>query len=208
MQRIKYPKTPHLAYSQGISSDDIVVKEDSLAGQKVVISEKMDGENTTLYNNDLHARSINNTSHISRNWIKNFHSRFSHLIPSSYRICGENLYAKHSIKYIELPTYFMVFSIWDDNKCLSWSETKKICMDLGLETVPILFEGMWNAEVVSRLISNLDLTKQEGLVVRNESEFSLEDFDKNICKWVRKNHVSTANHWMSSDVEVNLLKRI
>lgn len=36
----------------------------------VVITEKMDGENTTLYRDGLHARSLDSRHHPSRNWVK------------------------------------------------------------------------------------------------------------------------------------------
>ncbi|MEL7307213.1 MAG: RNA ligase family protein, partial [Pseudomonadota bacterium] len=41
-------------------------------------------------------------------------------------MCGENLYARHSISYNNLPSYFMAFSVWNElNQCLSWQDTKQ-----------------------------------------------------------------------------------
>ena len=104
---IKYPRTFHLPYSK-----------------KVIVSEKLDGECSTCYKNYMHARSIDGQNHVSRNWLKNFHAQMSYNIPDGWRICGENMYAKHTIFYNNLKTYFYVFSIWDEkNKCLSWDDT-------------------------------------------------------------------------------------
>jgi len=95
-----------------------------LAARDVVVTEKMDGENTTLYSDGLHARSVDSRHHPSRAWIKAFHAQWRHLIPEGWRLCGENLFAQHSIHYERLPSYFMLFSIWDEhNHCLSWNET-------------------------------------------------------------------------------------
>lgn len=35
----------------------------------------------------------------------------------------------------------------------------------------------------------------EGIVIRNADSFPLEDFSKNVVKYVRKNHVQTDEHW-------------
>ena len=49
MNKIKYPKTLHLPWSQGVNSDDRVMKDLSgFEGHPVVITEKMEGENTTM----------------------------------------------------------------------------------------------------------------------------------------------------------------
>ena len=58
--RMKYPRTPHLPWSHGRAEDDIAL--DSIEHLErlgdVVITEKLDGENTTLYHDYLHARSV------------------------------------------------------------------------------------------------------------------------------------------------------
>jgi RNA ligase len=96
--RCKYPRTPHLPWSPGASEDD--VKLDGclkFQGREVVVTEKMDGENTSLYRNGLHARSLDSRHHPSRDWIKAWHGGIAHHIPEGWRLCGENVYARHSI---------------------------------------------------------------------------------------------------------------
>ena len=84
----------------------------------------MDGENTSLYQNAYHARSVESRGHPSRSRVKSFHAQIQGDIPSGWRICGENLYATHSIKYENLKSYFLGFSVWNEqNMCLSWEET-------------------------------------------------------------------------------------
>ncbi|MGC5412734.1 RNA ligase family protein, partial [Streptomyces sp. DT225] len=57
--RTHYPRTPHLPWSPGATSDDVRMTDlAALAGTEVVVTEKLDGENTTLYADGLHARSL------------------------------------------------------------------------------------------------------------------------------------------------------
>ena len=70
---IKYPRTPHLPWSEGITSDDKKIKTlNKFHGRSVIITEKMDGENTTMYRNNIHARSLDSRGGEERAWIKNF----------------------------------------------------------------------------------------------------------------------------------------
>lgn len=43
----------------------------------------MDGENTSLYRNKLHARSEDSKDHKSRHWIKSFHAQIKYNIPDN-----------------------------------------------------------------------------------------------------------------------------
>lgn len=46
MEKRKYPRTPHLPWSPGATSDDKYIQDlNSFKGRKIVITEKMDGEN-------------------------------------------------------------------------------------------------------------------------------------------------------------------
>ena len=101
----KYPRTFHLPWSPGVNRDDqILVGVDYFRGQQVIVTEKLDGENTSMYSDHFHARSLDSRHHPSRAWVKTLHGGIKHEIPSGWRICGENLYARHSIHYRGLPT--------------------------------------------------------------------------------------------------------
>lgn len=205
----KYPRTPHLPWSPGRSDDDIAL--DSIQHleqwQDLVITEKLDGENTTLYHDYLHARSLDSKSHPSRDWIKHFHAGIKHDIPQDFRICGENLYAKHSIFYDALTTYFYVFAIFQEDVCLSWDEAAEWCQLIGLETVPVLYRGKWDEAAIKACWTGKSVfgKKQEGYVVRNANHFKFEDFQQNIAKYVRADHVTTNRHWMHEIITPNQL---
>lgn len=205
--KIKYPRTFHLPWSPGRTDDDKTLKATShLEGKEVVITEKMDGENTTLYCHGSHARSLDSPHHVSRDWIKQKHSEFAHDIPPGWRVCGENLYAKHSIAYEDLPSYFMVFSIWNEkNIALSWDDTVEWSKMLGLKTVPVIWRGEWDEKAVRALVHG----DTEGYVVRNVDRFHYDDFKDNVAKFVRSDHIQPDDkHWRSQQVVPNKLKKV
>ena len=204
----KYPRTFHLPWSPGVSSDDRVLSSIPWEGMEVVVTEKMDGECTSLYKDSLHARSLTYSPHDSRSQIKQLWSQIRQEIPDRWRICGENVTAVHSIRYAKLPHFFLVFSFWDSfNNCLSWDETVGYADVLGLHTVPVLYRGPWNEQLVKNLSSERDPSQFEGYVVRPVSGFRYTDFRRVVGKYVRTNHVQTDQHWMTKKVEYNEWQR-
>ena len=204
----KYPRTYHLPWSKGSTNDDKFLEStEPFNGKTMVISEKLDGENTNMYPDRIHARSMDSKDHPSRHWVKGLWGQIKHEIPDGWRICGENVYAKHSIFYDKLETYFYVISIWDENNnCLSWMDTVDICNSLPLIPVPELGIMVYDEEVLKLISENLDIEKQEGYVIRNIESFHFDDFNKNVGKWVREKHITTDQHWMFKEVEPNKLK--
>lgn len=203
----KYPRTFHLPWSRSRTDDDKILRTVGHFEEKeVVVTEKLDGENTTLYRNHIHARSLDSKDHASRHWVKMLHGTISFHIPEGWRICGENVYALHSIYYEHLTSYFYVFSIWNENnECLSWDETVEWAELLGLETAPVLYRGIWSEETVKSCYTKQSVFggEQEGYVVRLTERFSYEDFKQSAAKFVRKNHVQTDQHWLSKPVVPN-----
>ena len=207
-QRYKYPRTPHLSFSPGVSSDDLQLDRHKLfTNCQIVVTEKLDGENTTLYADYIHARSIDSRHHPSRAWVKALQASICNDIPQGWRICGENLYARHSIAYNNLTSYFYLFAIWNqDNYCLSWDRTQEWAEILGLELPKIMYQGIWNEAAIKAIACNLDRDICEGFVVRKIEQFHYDDFAQNIAKWVRPHHVQTNEHWMYKEVVPNQLK--
>lgn len=205
----KYKRTYHLPWSLGSTSDDKFMEDiDSFVGKTLIISEKMDGENTNIYPDRIHARSIDSKDHDSRHWVKGLWGRIKSDIPEGWRICGENLYAKHSIYYEDLESYFQVFSIWNEqNVCLSWDETLSVCEMLGLKTVPVIGRVLFDEIYLKRLADEFDVDKKEGYVIRNEREFHYDNFSENVGKFVRTKHITTDQHWMFAAITPNGLKK-
>jgi hypothetical protein len=209
IERVKYPRTPHLPWSLGFTDDDINLKDvEHFINKHVIVTEKLDGENTTLTFDYTHARSLDSNNHPSRNWVKNFWSQIKSEIPNGMRIHGENMYAKHSIKYSELPTYFIVFGISEGSVFLSWKDTVEWCELLGLTIAPVLYNGVFDEEQIKKLFSGKSQMggDQEGYVIRTADSFLIKDFQRNVAKFVRKNHVQADAHWTSLTIEPNILK--
>src|ERR1700754_3178040 len=102
-KRYKYPKTPHIPESESSSSDDNWLTDHSqFQGKEVVVTAKLDGENTNFYPDHIHARSVYAGQGVGRSWVKQLHGQIQHDIPDGIRICGENVYAAHSIWYWDL----------------------------------------------------------------------------------------------------------
>jgi hypothetical protein len=194
----KYKRTYHFPWSLGASSDDKILKSVEHFAQmdEVVVTEKMDGENTTMYNDHYHARSLDSKHHPSRDAVKSLWGVIRHDIPEGWRVCGENLYARHSIAYNALPSFFMVFSIWNEkNEALSWDETVQWCELLGLRHVPVLYRGKWDEKTIRGLWVPNNANATEGYVVRNADSFHYDTFVRNVGKFVRQGHVQTDKHW-------------
>jgi len=226
-KKVKYPRTMNFPWSDSNSSDDVWWKDSKFfEGREVVVTEKMDGECTSMYKDHIHARSMDSGHHPSRAWVKKLHGSICHEIPEDWRVCGENLYAFHSIFYTDLPSYFMCFGIYDnENTCLSWDDTVEFCQLLGLETVPVVYRGIWDEKKVKALwtgkgvfptfVTDAEQPKwpetftpsgAEGYVVRVVDKFPYEEFRQHSAKYVRPNHVTTPTNWMTRPVLPNLLR--
>ena len=210
MDRTKYPRTFHLPWSEGATDDDKTLNTVAhFEGQEVVITEKLDGENTSIYPDGyLHARSVDGKSHDSQAWVRALAATVGHQLPADWRICGENVYARHSIEYTGLASYLYVFAIYEGGTCLSWDDTVAYCELLGLQTAPVLYRGPWNAAAVKACHTGTSRVGgvQEGYVVRVAGAFDYAAFSGSVAKFVRADHVQTgAKHWRASAVTPNTL---
>ncbi|TYB64218.1 kinase, partial [Nonomuraea sp. PA05] len=110
--RVHYPRTPHLPWSPGATPDDVRAGDLSgLRGREVVVTEKLDGENTTLYADGLHARSLDSGHHPSRAWVKGLQGRIGGRIPHGWRGGGGNLYARHPPPHQEVGRWVYRVSV-------------------------------------------------------------------------------------------------
>lgn len=205
---VKYPRTYHFPWSPNLQNDDRMLESTAqFEGRRVVMTEKMDGENTTMYSDHIHARSLDSNVHPSRFWVRGLWGTVQYDIPYSMRICGENLYAKHSIKYKDLPSYFMMFNVWVEDQCLSWNETLLWAGLLDLEVVPVLYEGIYDQALIQKIWDEVKTDEKEGYVVRVAEGFSLNDYSTLVGKYVRKSHVQSSEHWMHDEIEPNEMRK-
>jgi hypothetical protein len=208
---VKAPRTYHLTWSE-LGKDDRKHKGGELEGEYVIGSLKLDGENTTMYNDFIHPRSLDGTGHAEdRSWVKGLWGNIGWMLDDNMRVCGENLYAKHTIHYQDLKSYFYVFGIWQDNICLSWKETKEYAGILGLETVPVFYEGIFDPKAIQNLFDREYRSKHEGYVLRVADAFTYGEFRKSVGKFVtpefkkKMNQESHGRHWRRGPITPNQL---
>lgn len=203
---VKFPRTYHLPWSPGMTKDDRKMEAaDPFKDRLVVATLKMDGENTTMYQDYIHARSLTYDPHPSRSWVKARWAQIAHDIPKGWRVCGENVYATHSIAYQHLEDWFLVFQVWDDrNVCLSWEDTKEWAELLGFSLVPTLYVGEGSRANIENLhVPERDGDPCEGYVVRESGPFAYAQYRTAVGKYVRAGHVATHGHWMRQSVRPN-----
>lgn len=205
MHRKKYPRTYHLPFSLGLQSDDKKIETlDFFKDKEVVVTMKMDGENTTVYPDGFsHARSMDSKTNWTQSIVRQIASVIRYDIPEGHRLCCENLTAKHSIFYPDdyLEGYLYLLSVWKGNECLSWDDTVKLAEKLDLPQPQLLYRGKFDMDKFKELAKKLDTSLEEGFVVRVTDSFSYEDFPKYVTKFVRKGHVQeNAEHWLKTAI--------
>lgn len=210
MNRIKYPRTPHLPWSNASSDDkkwdEVLFKPDDL----IVVTEKMDGECTSIYSGgSCHARSMDSKDHPSRHWVKGMAPWYSQQLEKDEAFVGENCFARHSIAYDNLPSYFLAFGLRNSTHFLSWSELCLRAYIIKMSVVPMLYSGpfhLWRHARFQEYVDSLD-RESEGYVVRTLGSFPVDEFHLNVAKYVRPNHVQTDEHWMNQPMVVNGLRK-
>jgi hypothetical protein len=203
-QTFKYPRTPHLPGSPGMTEDDKRISAAGLAtlrdGRELVVTEKMDGGNLTWYRDAFHGRSLDSGTHAWDTAARALWAQVRFDIPEGWRISGESMWARRSVPYDDLPGVYIVFGIWDEQQVLRpWDETVEWAQLLGLPTAPVLYRGTdWDA-ATSAWRQQREEDSSEGFVVRDAGAFPQSEFGLHIAKWVRAGHVRTRDDWRHRD---------
>ena len=202
MESSKYPRTYHFPFSLGTTSDDRI-KHDwkNILQHEIIVTEKLDGENTCLKTDGVFARS--HAAPTRNPWAKNMWDIWEQVKESlgDFHIFGENLYGLHSIDYQRLESYFYIFGIREGDKWLAWDEVVFYANVLNLPTVPVFKRGFWDEKTLQTFIlQTISHGSQlggecEGVVCRTTEGFDNQFFSDYVLKYVRKNHVKTDEHW-------------
>lgn len=214
----KYPRTLHLPWSPGATSDDRFITEEELdyfLDKEIIITEKLDGSNTCLTKDDVFARSHGGPpSHPSFNLLKNIHAQL--ILEENHSYFGEWCYAVHSIKYDILQDYWNLFGIRNDKtrEWYSWDDVETYAELLNMTTAPVLIRAFINniehlKYIVEALCSHSSCygKEREGVVVRVNDGVSEKKDERGtvlmgVAKWVREDHVQSDQHWTKNKVEV------
>lgn len=218
----KYPRTLHLPWSPGAINDDKIASDVStLLNVPIIISEKCDGSNTSLETDGCFARThAGAPTHPSFNGLKSLHASNKYIITPNTQLFGEWCFAKHSIEYSELPSYFMMFGVrylhndgQDQHRWGSWVDVEMWSGDIGVSTVPFLFAGIIRSEKELKALTESLMIQpsvcggiREGVVIRLVQSFLDDNFSTSVMKCVRANHVQTSEHWKNQEIVRNKLK--
>jgi hypothetical protein len=209
----KYPSTPHWPWSEKVHRDDTISTcPENFVGVPVVVTEKIDGGNTCLYNGEVYARSV--ASPCREGWmgmVRKHHGWKTNQV--EWRDCayyGEDIFGVHSIEYepvSEAETFRLFASrevpdggCWSQDFWHSWSSVETTAALMEVPLVPVLFRGVFYSMEDITAFFQEELLKpsslggeREGFVMRLEGGFA--DFRSSVCKYVRPNHVQTDQHW-------------
>jgi hypothetical protein len=189
---------------------------DTLLDVPLIITEKMDGSNTSLEAEGCFARTHSGVpTHASFDGLKALHASLKCHINHGLQLFGEWCYAKHSIEYSELPGYFLLFNMRDleYNEWAAWKDVEIWAGVLDIPTVPVLFQGQVSSEKELKELTESFMNQpsvcggiREGVVIRLAQSFLDDNFSTSVMKCVRANHIQTTEHWKNQEIVRNKLK--
>lgn len=228
----KYPRTPHLAGSDGTSDDKKLGADDTariLTDPSLIVEEKLDGTNVGIHFSNsqlvLQCRGHEVTAgmhpqyDLFKQWAKTKEPVLKEMLGNRFLMYGEWLYAKHSIHYLSLPHYFFEFDIFDKEEkvFLDLEHRLELLKGTGIETVPVVHRGVIKLEQLQELIGPSEFYSQfenpltgttddimEGLYFRTESDGNVTSR----AKFVRPaftEKVKQSSHWQYQTMIPNKL---
>lgn len=228
----KYPRTPHLAGSEGTSDDKRMGSSDTskmLADRSLIVEEKLDGTNVGIHiaagNLILQCRGHEITPgmhpqyDLFKQWATTKLNVFEQMLGERFLLYGEWLYAKHSVYYRKLPHYFFEFDIFDKQEKVFLDLNRRLEMlsGTGVHTVPVIYQGVQNVEDLQELIGPSQFDAQfdnpitgktddlmEGVYLRTEADGVVTSR----AKFVRPaftEKVKQSTHWQHQTMIPNQL---
>lgn len=176
-----YPRVGHLVTGRA-SRDDVMLAAaavQSLVGGEVLVEEKLDGANVTLWLEDGQVAcglrsgpgAMDRGGQLGplRAWAAQHDEPLRRALGEYEAVYAEWLLLSHSVGYDRLPSYLVVLDLWRPNGFATPDERNRVCAAAGLPTPPEVWRGVPGsvAEIDKRLgLSSLGPEPMEGLVVR------------------------------------------
>ena len=174
----------------------------ALADREIVVTEKLDGDNTLIFQGEVYDRSGARAGPWA-GLVKKHHAW--KLAGTGLSLYGENLHPVHAIEYAPMAPgeTFRAFALRRlDGTFESFQALEDLCSSLDIPTVPVLFRGRRNSaaeldQLIHRAHTEPSLLggEREGVVVRVSGEIRTPDFPRMACKSVRLGHVQAEEHW-------------
>lgn len=218
----RFPHTPHVAWlAPGQPRDDKVLAPEevrALLSGEVVVEEKVDGANLG-FSIDEHGvlRAQNRGSYLDllapqgqwkpiKRWLAPRHDALADALSPDLMLFGEWCYAVHSIRYTELPDWFLAFDVYDRAAGEFWGVERRneLAVRVGVTRIPELGRGRFDVAALRQLLDSSRLSDgpAEGLYVRREAGGRLLAR----AKLVRAEFVQAIEeHWSKRGIEANQL---
>ncbi len=218
---IKFPSTPHLAIFPGVSiRGDKVLDEEQrkeLLSHNLIVEEKIDGANLGIsFDGEGDILLQNRGSYLSKpftgqwkklpDWLRVKSDLLFDALEDRLILFGEWCYARHSVSYSKLPSWFLGFDILEKKTLVFWPVNKRnnLLGKIGIPAAPLLTNGHFSFPELEELLtcSKLSSEPAEGIYLRYERDGKLVSR----AKLVRPAFIQTVNeHWAKSQIQPNTL---
>lgn len=220
---VKFPSTPHLLWlgSEPLRKEKLLslAEAQELLSGPVVVEEKVDGANIgisfdpggqLLVQNRGSSLEPGTGGQFARlwPWLVQRENSLIEALEDKLILFGEWCYARHSIRYTQLPDFFLAFDVLDkrERKFMSTFRRDRLVHDLCLATVPLVTKGVFSLDAIPFLIGRSSLYDgpMEGIYIRQECERWLVSR----AKVVRSEFVQQINtHWSKQRLVHNRLRQ-
>lgn len=217
----RFPHTPHLAWlGLGVPRDDKVLSSaeaKALLACEVVVEEKLDGANLGLslapdgslraqnrgqYLTEPHAGQFNRLPA----WLAQHGDALRSVLTPNIIVFGEWCAARHSLDYVALPDWFLLFDVYDRQEGRFWCSTRRnaLAASVGLATVPQVAHGRHTIASLQKLVTTSSSRYRhgplEGVIIRRESA----QWCESRAKLVRADFTQAIEtHWRRRAIEWN-----
>lgn len=221
---LKFPHTPHLAWlGPGSPRADKVLsgaEAKAFLDSPIAVEEKVDGANVGIYFDASGAMQVKNRGTILEPgchpqfqslwpWLARRHGILHGAMAGRLALFGEWMFAVHSVRYHNLPDYFIAFDVYDRRAKKFWSAARRDewVRPLGLVTAPSVVSGTFTLKELENILASLRSRygdqPAEGLYLRKDREGWLASR----AKLVRPEFVQAiGGHWSKRALERNVLQ--
>jgi ATP-dependent RNA circularization protein (DNA/RNA ligase family) len=190
MDFFRCPHTSHLAWlGEGSPRDDKVLlptEVTTLLAGDVVVEERLDGANVGLsLAPDGRLRAQNRGQYLAEPhagqfarfpaWLGQHSEALRDVLSPSLILFGKWYAARHSLDYVALPDWFLLFDVYDRSASRFWSTQRRngLAREAGLITVAQVMHGKTTVTALKQLVSATPSRYRqgalEGVVIRRES---------------------------------------
>ncbi|HEB69713.1 MAG TPA: DNA ligase [Desulfobulbus sp.] len=218
---IKFPSTPHLAVLPGVSiRGDKVLDEEQrkeFLRHKLIVEEKIDGANLGIsFDKGGNLLLQNRGGYLDKpftgqwkklpDWLHVKADLLFDALEDRLILFGEWCYARHSVSYSKLPSWFLGFDVLEKKTRNFWPVKKRdnLLKKAGIPAVPLLANGHFSFPELEELLacSKLSSEPAEGIYLRYERDGRLVSR----AKLVRPAFIQAVNeHWSKSQIRPNTL---